>query len=138
MTQPRNTKKTLQKGLFLGFLLLIASYTYLKTENMIEGPQIDLAAPTDGMTTNSSLVKISGIASNISYIHLNDRKIYTNENGSFDEELLLYPGYNLITIDAEDRYGRKTVKTVEIVYKKPEQQDDGAIIGQIDEPTNIN
>ncbi len=102
----------------LSVIMIVGGYAYLTSENFIEGPSIDVKSLSSGMTVTDPLLSIKGSASQISFINMNDRKIFTDENGVFKEEILLYPGYNAITITAQDRFNRKIEKTLEVVYKE--------------------
>ena len=95
--------------------LIIIGYTYLKTKDYIAGPQVTIISPLNGSSVSNPLVEIVGITKNISSISLNDRPIFIDEKGSFKEKLLLYPGYNIMSIKAEDRYKRKVEKKLEII-----------------------
>jgi len=117
MTAHKNTKILIKMGALAAFFLFIITYAYIELKDVVRGPELEISTPLNGSTTNTSLVNIHGKASHISFIHLNDRKIFTDEFGSFSEQLLLYPGYNIITITAEDRFARSITKKVEIVYK---------------------
>lgn len=99
------------------FVLVISAYTYVKSGNYLRGPIITINTPEDGMSVNESFIVLSGTAENISHIQLNNNQIYVDEDGQFSEQLLLSYGYNIITIEAQDRFGRKIKKTLELVYK---------------------
>lgn len=101
---------------FLG--LVIIGYTAFQANKIIRGPIINIDFPKNGSTINSTLVEISGTAKNIAYINLNDRKIYTDIDGHFKEELLLSPGYNIIKLDARDKFGSYTEKHLKLVLKE--------------------
>lgn len=100
------------------FGLVILSYTGFQANKIIRGPIIDIEFPKNGSTINSTLVEISGRAKNIAYINLNDRKIYTDTDGYFKEELLLSPGYNIIKLDAKDKFGSYTEEHLRLVLKE--------------------
>jgi len=88
-------------------------------KDFIIGPTITISSPTNGESVGNSLIELKGTAKNISYISVNDRRIFTDEEGVFKEKLLLYPGYNIISVKAEDRFDRNIEKTLELVYKEP-------------------
>jgi hypothetical protein len=104
----------------VGVMLIIGVYAYLKSEAFIKGPIIQMDNLTDGMTVTDPLLVIKGAASHVSFINMNDRKIFTDQNGVFSEEMLLYPGYNILTVSAEDRFNRHIEKTIQVVYKGTE------------------
>lgn len=93
----------------------LGTYIYYQSRAFVTGPVIQLKEPADGATFEEPLITVGGTAKHISYISLNGRQIYTNEKGEFKEKLLLLPGYNIITIDAEDKFDRSTEKTIEVV-----------------------
>jgi len=101
-------------------VLGIIGYALFNSRLFIEGPQIFIDNPQNGATLgDSALIKIQGRAFNIAYLRINDRQIYTDENSNFSESLLLEPGYNIIQLTAEDKFGRKISKRLELVYNGP-------------------
>jgi hypothetical protein len=94
--------------LVLGFVLFQARY-------LITGPRIVLEA-TPPVPTNSRSVTLKGDAFNISRLWLNDRLIFTDAKGQFEEALVLENGYTIATLRAEDRYGRTTRTYIPLVY----------------------
>jgi len=113
---PRRLPKIL---LLSSMALLVMGYTYLKTKDYIAGPQVTITSPKNGAVLSSSLVEISGASKNISFISLNDRPIFVDDRGAFKEKLLLYPGYNIISVKAEDRYKRSVEKSLEVILLEP-------------------
>lgn len=103
----------------IGFILfiIIAGYSYYEGRDFLAGPKIEITSPQNGTTQNQSLLNIRGTTKNISKLLLNDKQIFTDEEGNFNEELLLSLGYNIIEIRADDRFERETKKTLEIIYK---------------------
>ncbi len=114
-----NTKTVLKIILTLVVISIVVGYSYSRSKNFITGPTITMISPQTGIGVSKSLLEIQGIASSISYISINDRQIFTNEDGEFKEKLLLFPGYNIISIKASDKFDRKIEKTLEIIYKAP-------------------
>ncbi len=113
-------KKNLLIGISIVFFaIVIVGYGLFQARNLLMGPQIYLASPQNGATiTHSPLVTIAGKASNISFISLNDRPIFVNEQGDFNEQLLLSPGYNTWTIMAKDTFGRTITKSFSLIFNK--------------------
>ena len=101
----------------LALVGIIVWYAYSKSADFLEGPIITIATPKNGITVSRSLVTVSGTAEHISYITLNGLQIFVTEEGLFSEQLLLSPGYNIITLEARDRFDREVKQTLELVYK---------------------
>lgn len=114
-----DTKFWLRLGTLIFFVLLIGVYSYYQSRKLIAGPEITIKSPQNGATVADPLVEITGIASNIKDISLDDRPIFIDEQGNFDEKLLMPPGYTIITFKAHDRFNHFTEKTLELYYDAP-------------------
>jgi len=109
----------------LGMLLLcvgILWYGYFQARFFIAGPQITLESPTD-IAQNERTITVRGLAENITEITLNGKTIHTSETGAFDEVLVLPDGYTIMTIVAEDRYGRTLSLSRTLVYNPSSSND---------------
>lgn len=106
---------TPRQWLGAGFLTLVALYALFQARFIILGPQITLTSPQDGQVATSSLIYVRGVAHNVTFISLDDRPIFLDEQGNFEEKLLVSPGQSTIMIRARDRFGRETEKTTRIV-----------------------
>ena len=96
-------------------VVVVAFYVQFQARNLLSGPTILLQ--NESGVTEEEVVIISGNAQNIVELHLNGKTIHTNEQGDFRELILLPQGYNIVTVSAEDRFGRTTSLTREYVYK---------------------
>lgn len=92
-------------------------YGFYKTKDLISGPDIEILSPKNGNNISISYITIEGIAKKISGLYLNGRKIFTDENGNFKENLLMAQGYNIIELSAEDKFNRKVKEIREIILK---------------------
>lgn len=84
---------------------------------MLFGPQIVMEnPPQDTIYTNKKLLEIKGVAKNTVSLYINGNLIITDKKGQFEEELLLYPGFNIIRVYAKDRFGKETNKDIGLYY----------------------
>lgn len=113
-----NLRKTFGLWIAVCVGIVILGYGYFEARNLISGPEITITAPVNGSEVGNPLVEITGTAENIAFISLNDRQIFIDEEGNFKEPYLLSLGYNIVRINAKDKFGRGTQKIIEIVYKK--------------------
>jgi len=97
--------------------LIIVGYSIFNFRIFISGPEIIVTSPQNGAVVNSELVEINGKAVNTSFISLNDRSIFVDEDGNFKEFLLLSSGYNIIVIKAHDQFEREISKNIELVFE---------------------
>ena len=98
-------------------LIFIAGYSIFEARGIILGPDIVIRSPENGSGFVDSLIEIEGQAKNISYINLNDSPLAISEKGNFKEKFLLSPGYNILELDAKDRFGRQKTIYLELFYK---------------------
>jgi len=121
MDKPKKDYRLLVKPIIVVLVIvLILGYSILKIKNLAIGPEITLYSPTDGASAKTDLVNIKGKAERISQIFLNGKKIYTDESGNFDEQYLLANGYNLLEVSANDQFGRKVAKKLQLVFNNPD------------------
>ncbi len=113
-------------------IVFIAGYSVFALGGFIRGPIIEITTP-EGVRADSSsenlhyfsyatttpFILVSGRAIHSNILLLNDLEIPQNLEGNFSESLLLAPGYNIISIEAKDRYGRTMKKTIEITLLVP-------------------
>ncbi len=114
-----NTKFWLRLITVLIFVLIIGAYSFYQARKLIAGPEINIKSPQNGATVSQPLIEIIGTASNIKDISLDDRPIFIDQQGNFDEKLLLPPGYTIITLKAHDRFKNYIEKTLDLYYDSP-------------------
>lgn len=95
----------------------IVGYAYFTMRDYFAGPQIEIFSPKEYAIVEHELIEVRGVSKRISAITLNDRPIFVDERGEFREQLLLYPGYNILKVAAQDRYGRTVEKKIEVVLR---------------------
>ncbi len=113
----RDAKYIFRLGMIIGLFLIIGGYAIYQASKLIEGPRLTITTPKNGQTVHDSLLGIEGVAKNINTISLNDRPIFIDEAGNFKEKLLLFPGYNIMKIEAGDKFGKKKILILEINYE---------------------
>lgn len=100
-------------GLLLGALIL--GYALFQARNLLMGPSLVLTEEPSQIQSSRTVV-LKGVAKNIVAISLNGREIHTDETGFFEEALVLESGYTIMTLRAEDRYGRTSTLSRKFVY----------------------
>jgi hypothetical protein len=99
-------------------IMLLISYGIFNARNLIIGPTIEVFSPAKDMETTEDVIDIKGQAENVAFISLNEKPIFVDKEGLFDEKLLLSPGSNIIEIRARDRFKKEILKTIKIYYKQ--------------------
>jgi len=112
-----NLKKILKIALPVFLFTVILSYTYYKTKDLLKGVVLEINGFKDGQTFAEPLLALSGLARNATRMTINGREIFIDKNANFEEKLLLLPGYNILEIKAEDKFGKKVEKHYQLTYK---------------------
>lgn len=118
MINRNGIKKILKLGIILIIVLIVLGYAYFASHTFLNGPEIIVTEPRTGISTTTSSIKIIGKALRIQDITLNGRPIIIDDEGNFDENLILAPGYNVSLLRARDKFGRTTEYKIDLVYKK--------------------
>ena len=101
-------------ALFL-ILALFVAYSLYQARFLIVGPRITITSHYNGQVVSDSIITLEGRAKNISKISLNDKQIFTDEEGYWSEKLIVASGTSIMTLKASDRFGREITKTLQII-----------------------
>ncbi len=107
----------LKTSLFFLTGIALLSYAALEARAYLVGIDISVRTPAHGVTVHEPLISVAGTITNAAFITLNGRELLTDESGEFEERVLVSPGYNRLTIAAEDKFGRVKEEKIEIVYR---------------------
>ena len=117
MINREGTKKIVRTSITVLIVCIVLGYAYFASRDYILGPEILIFEPINGSTISTSTVKIKGQALRIQDITLNNRPLLIDEQGNFSETLLLFPGYNVSLISAQDKFDRTIEYKLELVYQ---------------------
>lgn len=99
-------------------VFLLVSYGIFNARSLIMGPVIEVFSPAKDIETEENIVTVKGRVKNMTFLSLNEKPIFVDTEGLFEEKLLLSPGSNIIEIEARDRFKNETQKIVKIYYKQ--------------------
>jgi hypothetical protein len=103
------------RTLLILFFLAVLGYGIFEARGIVLGPRIEVdEAP---LVVSTEFVRIQGAATRIATLTMNGTAISVTEEGLFDEPLLLHEGENRIILQARDKYGNETTKTVTLIYR---------------------
>lgn len=105
-------KSKLKIGILILLFIGIASYALYRTRALIAGVHLEVHGVTQYESRTDPLVTISGNAKRATELLINGRVIYITKDGDFSEQLLLFPGYNIIKIEATDKFGKQKEETL--------------------------
>lgn len=106
-------------GILLAILLLaFAGLALFEMNRFFRGPELSLAGVSNGDTLTEPLVTVTGTAKNSTRIIMNGKAMPAPVDGIFSYDILLAPGYNLVTIETEDARGKSESKNISIVLRE--------------------
>lgn len=100
-------------AIYLG-IMIVAGYSYVALKDIVRGPKIVVVTPENGYATTTPLIVVTGQIQRAVILALNGATTTTDLAGNFKESLLLSPGYNIMTLEARDRYGRVVKEIIEM------------------------
>lgn len=111
-----DAKKTLKIASISLFFLFIAAYAVFRSKDLIIGVKIKDVTIQDGATLSNNILPVTGNAKNAIYISINGREISVDQLGNFNETIVLLPGYNVIKIEARDKFEHIDEKYYQLIY----------------------
>jgi hypothetical protein len=108
-------KKTIQIALVSVFFILILVYAFFVSKDLIFGVKIRNVNLTDGATVTNNVINLTGTAKNAIKLVLDGREISVDQQGNFSETIALLPGYNIIDIRAQDKFGYVDEKNYKLI-----------------------
>jgi bacillopeptidase F len=80
-------------------------------------PTLTITSPTNNETKNVELIHVIGTVTDLHLdkVEVNDQAITLDENGAFDEPVIVRVGENIITVKATDKAGNTTTQAITVV-----------------------
>ncbi len=97
------------------FFLILGIYALFQARFLIFGPIVSIDTHQDGERVVDSTLTLGGRGENVAWLSLNGRQIFMDEEGYWSEKLLISTGTSIMTVEARDRFGRETVKSISII-----------------------
>ena len=96
-------------------ILIVVGYSFFALKDVLRGPRINIATPTSGYATTTQMITLAGKVIRGNLFFINNATTTIDLKGNFSEQLLLSSGYNIMTLEARDRYGRTSHETIEMI-----------------------
>lgn len=118
MHQKQNFKKILKIVVLSIFFISIILFAFFRSSDLIFGVKIEEVniEEINGTKVLDNIINIKGKAKNATSLKLNGREIFIDKAGYFNETIALLSGYNIITIEAEDKFKHTDTKNYQLIY----------------------
>jgi hypothetical protein len=118
MTRTTSIKNFIGFGILIGLFVFIFAYSIFQTRSLTKGVDLIVEGIKDGQIFEGNILSLYGKAVHAKHISINDKEILIDTEENFKEEVVLSPGYNIITIEAKDKFDKKTNLTYRVFYKQ--------------------
>ena len=115
-----DAKKILRTASLSILFIFIVVYAFFRSSDLIFGVKIKEVSmgglPGKAATKfTESVIKVSGNAKNATNVSLNGREISIDQAGNFSEDIALLVGYNIVSIEAKDKFGHIDEKNYKLI-----------------------
>lgn len=117
-TKKINLQKTIKLTLIFGFLIFLGFYVTFNTRLVLRGISLSIEGLENGKIYNEGSIEIDGNAKRAKHLLVNGREVYMDQEGNFKDFVILLPGYNVISVTAEDKFGKVTKNIFEIIREE--------------------
>lgn len=111
------TPKKITWSIIIIIIVFVVGYLIYQLDFLIAAPMLSLEYPSEDISINRSSIEISGLTDYTAKLTLNGQQIFVEKDGRFRQEINLSPGVNTLKIESENRFGKKTEITRQIVVK---------------------
>lgn len=113
------------------FVLFFVIYLGWQVHGIITPPKLIVYSPIEGQLSSRAETTVQGETDKESQLEVNGKEIKVNEQGKFNDIILLANGVNTITLSTTKKHGKTTTVTrhVVVVVKEPARVSIGKDLG---------
>ena len=112
--------KTIKISAICIAVVIMLSYITFSIYQTIAPPMLDILYPLDDIETYELIIEVKGKSDQEAHVTINNQEIILKADGSFEEDVPLRNGLNLLVIRAKKRHGFEK-KAVRHVLVNPDQ-----------------
>src|SRR3989344_4784190 len=103
--------------IFIAVIVLVAGYFFYEAKEVIFGPNLEILEPQNGATMEASVMHVAGKTRPKLAVWAGGRVFTSDEEGNFEGDLPLSPGYNQVGFRVADRFENETKKVLQVFVK---------------------
>ncbi len=106
------------------FLLLVIGYIGIQIYNFQSPPKLQITQPLNDQTTTSQYLTVKGKTDSDSSLDINNSPVKVNQDGTFEKEITLNEGINIITVKVRKNSNTilESTEVLKITYTKEQEQ----------------
>jgi cytoskeletal protein RodZ len=111
MPQVKFTPKTIILGISLFVFLAALVYVVSEIRSVLAPPKLEILEPASDITVEGNSIVILGVAEIGSDVSINDQAVLLDQNGQFNEHIILGSGLNQIQVTATNKFNKVSTLT---------------------------
>ncbi len=108
-------------GIFLFFVGVLASYIGFEIKTIISAPSLQIVSPIDGYQTSDATIIVKGKTEKGARIQINGSNVLLSQDGSFEKEVALERGLNVLQIEGAKRYSHLATQYRRVIFDNNKQ-----------------
>lgn len=109
--------KIIRNGFIILGVLACLFYLGFYLKKVTTPPELKIEHPPENIITEKKVITVKGQTEKETEITINNKEIITDKDGSFEEQINLKVGVNIITITAQKKYSKENIITRQILVK---------------------
>jgi len=116
--------KKISSIFFIIFLIAIVWYFSREITFLTAAPDLEINSPFTDLIVSEESFEVIGKTDPTAFLTINDKKIFIEKDGNFNNLINLVAGVNLIKIKAENRFGKTNEIIRRIIYERQENKQE--------------
>lgn len=109
----RSKYKNIHAYIYLPLFLVIAFFVASRFYPILSKVPIKIGIE-DGATIPEGVISLVGRAHKATNLYINGKSTSVTKEGEFEEPIALPAGYNIVTVEAEDKFGKRNKKIITV------------------------
>jgi cytoskeletal protein RodZ len=105
---------SLKGGIFFVVGIIIVGYLGFQVSSLFIGPELEVIEPKNNSVVEEDVINISGTTDPYASLTINGESTYVALDGKFKKSLYVFEGEQIIKVSAKNRFGKETIKEVQI------------------------
>ena len=110
------TSRFAHVGIFLLLFGVLATYIGVQVKNIITPPVLAISSPSDGYSTTDATILVKGKTDKGAHVEINGEDVLLAQDGSFEKEVSLERGLNVLQIEGAKRYSHLATQYRRVIF----------------------
>lgn len=106
----------IQICLFVFLIGSLATYIGLQVKRIVTPPHLSISSPTDGYLTSDATIVVKGKTDKGSSVTINGQTVLLAQDGTFEKEIALERGVNVLQIEGAKRYSHLATMYRRVIF----------------------